>query len=879
MRRSVLALCSIAIGVSVATPLLVPSGADGERVVQLTPAGWRIDPAGTQITVDRNDRGFQGPLSSALSPDGKRLLSVSSGAARIDSTDLFDLAAHHRQGFVPYDATKTSGEAVFYGVAWSPDGHKAWASGGGQNVVHVYNVDPAGITETGQVPTPFFPAGMAYGRTPAGDRLYVVNNLSGPASNATGNPPGHQLTVLDPTTDTVRKVIDLGSPLQPIGVTFDRTGTFAYVTNWMGRSVSVIDTATEKKVADIELSPPTNPSQADHPSGVTANPVRDEVYTANSNSDTVSVIDSRSNRLVATIDVGLVPGGPKGANPDGLTVSPDGTTLYVAEAGENAVAVVDLDRRTTTGFVPTGWYPADVDVTPDGRQLVVTNTNDSGAGPNPCGPLTPRTDCPPKDPQRDDPRRDSTDPQYSGSMIKGSIQVVDVPRNRGQLRSSTERVRRNNQVAARSRPKPGALDAIKHVIYVIKENRTYDQVFGDLGKGNGDPSLNLFGDESAPNHRELARRFTLFDNFYADAEVSADGHNWITQANATDYVDKTWPVNYSPRPRGNQRVYDFENMPLAAQFPTEPLAGDPSVPRTAAAQTAGYLWDNAYDHGVTYRDYGEYTRSPGDCSNPPAARNNESDTTHLNDARFGDHVDNRYPGYNMACSDHTQREPEWENEFRSYETGGNLPGLSVVRLPSDHTRGTTPGAATPRSYMADNDAALGRLVDVVSHSRYWPDTAIVVTEDDAQNGPDHVDAHRTVALVISPYTQHATVDSTHYDTAAMVATTEDLLGLPPMSIIDQRATRMWAAFSDQPNLQPYQAKTPTVVPFGEPGAPTNTASAPMATASARMNFQVADATPEIPLNQAIWKSVKGGSSTMPNPRHDLIAGAPADEDG
>jgi len=434
-------------------------------------------------------------------------------------------------------------------------------------------------------------------------------------------------------------------------------------------------------------------------------------------------------------------------------------------------------------------------------------------------------------------------------------------------------------VTARSRPKPDALNAIKHVIYVVKENRTYDQVFGDLGKGNGDPSLALFRDDSAPNHRALARRFTLFDNFYADAEVSADGHNWITQANATDYVDKTWPVNYSPRPRSSQRVYDFENMPLAAQFPTEPLAGDPSVPRTAAAQTAGYLWDNAYNGGVSFRDYGEYTRSPGDCSEPVAARNNESDITHLNDARFGDHVDNRFPGYNLACSDHAQREPEWEREFRGYEAAGNLPGLSIVRFPSDHTRGTTPGAATPQSYMADNDAALGRLVDVVSHSRYWPDTAIVVTEDDAQNGPDHIDAHRTVALVISPYTQHGTVDATHYDTSAMVATMEDLLGLPPMSIVDQRATRMWAAFSNRPNLAPYQAKAPSIVPFGAPGAPTNGPTAPMAAASAAMNFEVADATPEIPLNQAIWKSVKGGGSRMPDPRHDVIAGGGPDDEG
>lgn len=271
----------------------------------------------------------------------------------------------------------------------------------------------------------------------------MANNLSGPATPA-ANPPGNRVTVIDPATSKVLKTIDLGVSLQPFGVAFRRDGKKAYVTNWMGRSVSVIDTATEAKIEDVELSPPSDPLEADHPSAVAANPKRNEVYTANANSDTVSVIDANDDNLSKNIDVSLVPGGPKGASPDGLDVSPDGRTLYVAEAGENAVAVVDLRSRRTVGFIPTSWYPADVDVTPDGKQLVVTNTNNSGAGPNPCGELTPRTDCPAKDPERGDPGRDTTDPQYAGSMIKGSISVIGVPRTRAQLRSLTEEVKRNN---------------------------------------------------------------------------------------------------------------------------------------------------------------------------------------------------------------------------------------------------------------------------------------------------------------------------------------------------------------------------------------------------------------------------------------------------
>jgi YVTN family beta-propeller protein len=853
--RAPLALASTLAGFALAAS---PAIAADSQDARLTPAGWRVAPAGNEIGVSPTASGFQGPLGAALTPDGRRLLTSSSGASRIDSVDLFDLAAGRRAGFVPYDAKQ--GQAAFYGVAVSPDGKRAWASGGGQDIVHVLDLSGGGVTEAGQIAAPHFPAGIAYGQTPRGDRLYVANNLSAPASSSGGNPPGHTVTVIDPATGQATGTIELGSALAPLGVAFDRGGDKAFVTDWLGRAVSVIDTSTEKAVATVELSPADQPLQADHPSAIAANPRRDEVYTANAASDTVSVIDTKTDGVAATIDVSLVTGGPKGAIPDGLTVSGDGRKLYVAEAGEDAVAVVDLESRKVQGFIPTAWYPSAVQLTPDGGRLVVVNANDSGAGPNPCGPLSPR--C----------KADNPETQYSGTMIKGSVQVVDVP-SPDELDALTAQVRRNNQVDARRQRRPEGASAIKHVIYVIKENRTYDQVFGDLPKGNGDASLALFKDDSAPNHRALAQRFATIDNFYADAEVSADGHNWATQAGATDYVDKTWPINYSPSPRSSQRSYDFEDVPYAQQLATEPLASDPSVPRSGAAQTVGYLWDNAFAHGVSYRDYGEYTAIPGDCTGTA----NVSHTTHLDQVRFPGHVDNAFPGYNLACSDHTQREPEWAREFDRYVAGGNLPALQIVRFPNDHTRGTSPGAATPKAYVADNDLALGRLVDKVSHSPYWRSTAILVTEDDAQNGSDHVDAHRTVALAISPWTQAGRVDSTHYDTSSMVATVEDLLGLPPMSIVDARASRMWGGFAKRPDTTPYAAAQPSVVPYGEAGAPTNSASAPMANASKRMNLRQADAAPERRLNEAIWKSVKGRHSRMPAPRHrHIVASMPND---
>ncbi|MDX6520474.1 MAG: hypothetical protein QOF08_1079 [Gaiellales bacterium] len=837
------------------------SAAPASGAPPVTPSGWSLTPAGRLLTVT-DGPGLSGPWAVAVSPDGGHALVTSSGQAVQDETvETFDLNSGARSGLQVYNGHR--GRSVFYGVTYSPDGTKAWASGGGQGVVHGYSVAADGsLKPTHTIPAGNFPTGIAYGHTPLGDRLYVADNLGGPpfSTGSYEDPPGHEVRVINPATSKVTATIDLGLPLDPFGITFNRGGTKAYVTNWTGRSVVVIDTATQTAVSSIPLSPPGNPLQADHPTAIVANPRSSELYVANASSDTISVINGRNDTLAATIDVAPVPGSPKGSMPEGLSVSPDGTRLYVAEAGENAIAVVDLAARRMIGLIPTAWYPADVKVTGAGHRLVVVNTNGFGTGPNRCGPFSPLLALGCGSGIQYLPGYFEN--QYAGTMIRGSVQVIDLPTGAAamsaKLASWTRQVRQNNHVDQRPAAKPAALGAIKHVIYVIKENRTYDQVFGDLGKGNGDPALNLFGDESAPNHRELARRFVLLDNFYVDAEVSQDGHPWSTQATATDYVDKVWPFDYA---WAYFRSYDSEYVPLAQQFLSEPLASDPTVPRTASTATVGALWDDAYDHHVSFRDYGEGTPwdAPGNCTSGA----NASDLTRLQ-ARFGEHVDPRFPGWNMDCSDHAVREPEWEREFRSYEKNGNLPGLSIVYLPNDHTQGTAAKLATPRSYMADNDLALGRLVDAVSHSKDWSSTAIFVLEDDAQDGPDHVDAHRSPALVISPFTQHAAVDSTHYDTAGMLATIEDLLGLSPMSIYDQRAIRMWPSFGTA-NLLPYDAIMPSVIPYGDPGYPTNPANAPLAALSAQQDFSVPDGPDEHILNQAIWQSIRGAGSQMPAP--------------
>ncbi|HEY2601521.1 MAG TPA: hypothetical protein VGI67_08200 [Thermoleophilaceae bacterium] len=881
--------------------LLLPSAAGA---IVRTPAGWIVNPAGTQLLVDPGVGGFQGPLGSALSPDGRFALSASSGAARFQSADLFDLSAGLRTDSIPYDGEL--GESVFMGVVFSPDGTRAWVSGGGENVVHAYDVDGDQLTPTTDIAAPWWPSGLAYGHTPIGDRIYVANNQSGAASQ--DNPPGHQVTVIDPATNQVTGIIDLGIHREPIALAFDRSGRKAYVTNWLGRSVSVIDTATQQKKYDILLSPLYDPQQADHPDAIAANPARDEMYVSNANSDTVSVIDTKHDRLAATIHVGLSKGHPPGATPDGLSVSPDGRRLYVALAGENAIEVIDVNSRRSLGLIPTAWYPTDVDITPDGRNLVVTNLNGTASGPNVCGPRSPLPQC-----------ADTVDPNIHQdtesvkSMVKGSLDVIPVPTTQAALTAYTRAVRSYNHVRPKPTPEPAYLKQhIKHVIYVVKENRTFDQVLGDLGKGHGDPTLTLFNEASAPNHHELGRRFTLFDNFYADAQVSADGHNWITHAGATDYVERLWPFVYTQGERSQQRAYDFEAVNPNRVFASEPLAFDSSVKRSAASPTAGYIWDDAYRHHVSYRIYGEFTQSPNAC----IGQGNTTIATHLS-PRFGDHVDRSFPGFNLTCSDQ-EREAEWQREFtimnsehvrslarfkqqkaqrqRELERRSHLsprrrrtlrplrplkpptdplPQLEMVRLPNDHTAGTKAGRPTPEAYMADNDLSLGRLVDAVSHSSYWGSTAILVTEDDAQDGPDHVDAHRTLGYVISPYTQINRIDSHQYDTAALTALLERLLGMPPMSIVDARAPSMWSAFTNKPNFTPYTAIQPQIAPFGGGAFATNSAASPMAAESAEWDLRDADAAPDIGLNEAIWKSIHGARSRMPTPRHDAIAGSGA----
>jgi YVTN family beta-propeller protein len=799
--RRLLIGCAAAVGAIAVAAGAVAGGAlvagprpDGTGV---TPNGWLVDPAGTQVQVGGR------PYGLALSPDGGKVL-LSNDHQGTQSLMAVDTSTRTVTQTIPY----SSPQALYLGVVYTPDGTRAFASAGGNNKIRTYTVAADGaLTETASIPLAAgsYPGGLAISSD--GTRLYVANDLGGSVS------------IVDTASGTVSSTTPTGP--NPYTVELSKNGAKAYVSNWGGNTVSVVNAVTGASAGSITVGT--------HPNALAVNPVNGDLYVANGDSDSVSVVDTGTDTVSRTIDLAPYEGAPVGTSPNALAVAPDGNTLYVADAGDNDVAVVDLSAGTVSGLIPTGWYPTGIAISADGAELYVANAKGLGAGPNPNGPT---------------PYHGSPESQYSASMIKGTLSIVDVPKNAGQLQKLTEQVMRNDDfgkgvsvrgtdVGTKVVPRRvGDPSPIKHVIYVIKENRTYDQVFGSLGKGNGDPSLNLFGDDSAPNARTLEREFVTLDNLYANAEVSADGWSWSTEAEANTYNQKNWPANYS----GRGRPYDFEGDNLANAAGRDP--------------NNSYLWDRLYRAGISFRNYGFWVLFGVSPATPEPS-----------EPELAGNTDPLYAGYNTAITDQT-RIDEWLREFHNYEASGTLPTVELVRLPNDHTVGTTPGRPTPKAMVADNDLALGKLVDAVSHSQFWASTAIFVIEDDAQNGPDHVDAHRTLAQVISPYSHTGRVDSNFYSTVSMLRTMELILGLPPLTQFDASATPMIDSFTNKPDLAPYDAITPA-----QSLTEVNTVSAPLAAESARMDLADADRAPEQQLNEAIWQSVRGPNSTMPAPTH------------
>lgn len=779
-----------------------------------TPNHWRLSPAGTQIPV--GDR----PMGMALDRTGRYLFITNNGQGT-QSLMVFDTLTNRVVETKPYPPP----EALFLGIAVSPDNAIVYASAGGNNKIRAFAFDPPGLTELepivlGGEKDWLYPCGLAI--TKDGKTLYAALNLA------------NAVAKIDLASRSIR-TLSFGPPAGPKStgplpytLELSKDSKKLYVALQNAGGIAVLDSVSFQEEKRIETG--------SHPSAMALSHDGKWLYVANTNADTVSVIDTVSENTKATIDLSPYKGAPFGSMPNGLAVSSDGGTLFVSNGGNNDIALIDTKTLKIKGLIPTAWYPSALTLSKDNKTLFVANMKGLGAGPNLNGP---------------NPESRRPTEQYIGSMIQGTLSVIQIPDSRT-LDDYTRAVVKNNGFDERGKSpiqglknqephaiprRPGDPSLIKHVIYVIKENRTYDQVFGDIPEGNGDPDLVLFGEDVTPNHHALAKGFVLFDNFYADAEVSADGHNWSMGAIATDYVQRNWPANYS----GRNRPYDFE-------------AGS-----EAALPPAGYLWDLAQRAGLSYRVYGEFgnTSESQDTEPAPFASGLEG------------HLAPDFPPYNLKLTDQSRFEA-WKEEFDGFVQEGKLPSLMIVRLPNDHTAGTRPGMPTPKAMVADNDLALGRLIEAISQSPFWKDTAVFVVEDDAQNGPDHVDAHRTVCLVASPYARRGVVDSSWYSTVSLLKTIELILGLPPMSQFDAAATPMLDAFQDTPDLGPYKVMVPK-----QRLDELNSEDAYRAKDSLALHLdEEADRMDEEAFNEILWGAIKGPDVPMPSPRHAYFRPTP-----
>lgn len=818
-----LALVAAAVG-SVAQRGPAPPSLPGSlgQGVTLLPNGWKIAPAGRHMNVGDL------PLGMVESPDGRHLIITNNGYAKPTLT-VVDLS----RGYV---ASRTTLEHAWLGLAWHPDGRRVFSSGAGQTTVSEFyfanaRLQPGGTYALGrdtQRPMPginrpepveqSFVGGIAI--APGGQYLYAVHVL------------GEALTMLDLKSGLVMRTVQLGA--EPYTCLVSPDGTLVYVSLWGGAKVLIFNAATLDKVGEVAVG--------EHPNAMVFSKDAARLFVACANTNAVWAVDLASRAAREQIAVALFPDAPPGSTPNALGLSPDGRTLLVANADNNTVAVVDVAdpaRSEVEGFIPTGWYPTGVMFSRDGARIYVLSGKGLTSLANPRG---------------SHPGVSGADGQYSGSMLVGSLSIVPTPDTStlaamtktvyglAPLTASTVLAPASAPVASAIPKRVGGPSPIKYVFYVIRENRTYDQILGDLERGNGDPTLCLFGDDVTPNAHALAREFVVLDNFYVDAEVSYDGHAFSTGAIATDFVEKIWPTNYGGR---------------GARYLSEGGGEMRNAYGNITAPMNGYIWDACHRAGISVRSYGEFAR-----------RGPEPEGEH--DSGQGDvvatvpglqgKVHPSYPPYDLSIPD-GRRVDIWIEEFRRFERDGNLPRFNIIRLGNDHTAGTRAGYPTPRAMVAENDAALGRVVEAISHSPFWKESAIFILEDDAQNGPDHVDAHRSPAFVISPFTKRAAVDSTLYTTSGMLRTMELILGLPPMSQYDAAATPMYNAFQTTPVLTPFKAR-PARIDVTE----KNAANAWGAEASARMYLAEADLAPELELNEIVWRSVRGADSPMPPPR-------------
>ena len=721
----------------------------------LLPNGWSITPAGEQISLSTL------PMSLALSPDEEHAL-VLNGGFLPPTISVIDLAATRETARVPVPDG-------WLGITFNKAGDKVYIGGGSRVSVFEFSFREGELKLEREFPV--VPPGERAASDHVGDVMLSADERFLYAANLFRN----SVAVLNTQTGFVVQEIRTG--FRPYRLLLGLGGKTLLVSHWAESSIGVYALSDGRLIQKVSVGlHPTDMliQRQKMDRGPDQVPLVGRLFVACANTNSVSVVGiTEGNRfeLLERIPVAPTPRAPAGSTPTALALSADSRLLYTVCSDNNTIVVADVsqERAELLGAVPTGWYPTDVAATSDGRLLYLSGKG-QGSHPAPRGP---------------DPSRRGEEQQYVAALQTGSLGILP-PLGREHLIELTRLVIENTPYddhllsdagIAAGNPiptRPGLPSPIKHVIYVVKENRTYDQVLGDLESGDGKSELTVFGNAVAPNHHKLAREFVLFDNFYTAGDVSADGQNWSAAAIANDYVQKLWPSYYGRR----RRVYDFEG-------------GEPT-----AVPTAGYLWTNALAAGLSVRNYGFW-----------AWRNGNQVT--INDPGLAAHTNSAFVPFDLDYSDQ-KRVDEFLREFTDLEAAGKLPQLMMVRLPGDHTAGRAPGKPTARAMMADHDYALGRLVEAVSKSEAWGQTAIFVVEDDAQDGADHIDSHRSPAFVASPYAKRGFVDHAHYSTASVLRTIELILGLRPMTQFDAAAPPMADAFTAKPDVRHYEAVKPKV---------------------------------------------------------------------
>jgi DNA-binding beta-propeller fold protein YncE len=751
------------------------------------PIGVCLDPAGRSFSVGNM------PLAMVNSPEGDRLV-LSLNGWRQQGIQVID----RETGRILQTISQLG---AFLGLAFSNDGRMLYASGGNEDVIYCYAWRDKQATLIDSIilapkepkkDGTRFPAGIVVSRDD--NHLFVAENLA------------DTLAVVDLRTKQVIQRLQTDS--YPYAAIVSPANEI-YVSAWGGQTVSVF--APEERGALKERG---RIMVGRHPSALLLNGDGSRLFVASATTNSIAVVDTKQARVLTTLRDSPPAGPNQGSTPNALAFSKDGSRLYVAEADNNAVAVFQLSgeiagipkvRGTNrmVGRIPVEWYPTALLMTDD--SLLVLNGKGTGTRANPQFP-TPDVKL----------RDDSFD--YTLGQLNGTITTLSTEISSAQLKRLTTRVARannwNKPLASSAKYPP-----FRHVIYIIKENRTYDQVFGDLPQGDGDPSLVFFPRAVSPNHHALVERFGLFDRFFCNAEVSSQGHVWTTAAYVTDYGEKTIPSLYSFRRNPNDR-------------------GDVDEP------ASGYLWNAAIRKGLTLRNYGEFGE--------PVPNKNQNEPIRYRAIKPAlDHYTSReYPSFDIKISDQI-RADVWLTEFHEFVRQRNLPALEILHLPGDHTAGGRAGRPAPRAYMADNDLALGRMVEAVSNSPYWTDTVFFVLEDDAQDGPDHVDSHRSVLLVISAYNRGGVIHR-FVNTTDVLATVEEILGLDKLSKFDYYGRPLREIFTDTPDLTPYVA-----LKSEQPLNEMNPETGPNAQASIELDLDRVDAADEDAFNRILWNTLKG----------------------